>query len=76
MGKNSGQENLPPNLATLWGLAVDVVHSTRGGNITCHFPGQLVAYPIINLKKRIGGVRAYVHSVEENRHPHRAAVWH
>ena len=65
MGKNSGQENLPPNLATLWGSAVDVVHSTRGGNITCHFPGQLVAYPIINLKKRIGGVRAYVHSVEE-----------
>ena len=65
MGKNSGQENLPPNLAALWGSAVDVVHSTRGGNITCHFPGQLVAYPIINLKKRTGGVRAYVHDVEE-----------
>lgn len=65
MGKNSGQENLPPNLAALWGSAVDVVHSTRGGNITCHFPGQLVAYPIINLKKRTGGLRAYVHDVEE-----------
>lgn len=65
LGKNSGQENLPPNLATLWGSAVDVVHSTRGGNITCHFPGQLVAYPIINLKKRSGGVRGYVHDVEE-----------
>ena len=65
MGKNSGQENLPPNLVGMWGSAVDVVHSTRGGNITCHFPGQLVAYPIINLKKRTGGVRAYVHDVEE-----------
>lgn len=65
MGKNSGQENLPPNLDALWGAAVDVVHSTRGGNITCHFPGQLVAYPVINLKKRQGGVRAYVHDVEE-----------
>ena len=65
MGKNSGQENLPPNLTALWGSAVDVVRSTRGGNITCHFPGQLVAYPIINLKKRTGGVRAYVHNVEE-----------
>ena len=65
LGKNSGQENLPPNLAALWGAAVDVVHSTRGGNITCHFPGQLVAYPIINLKKRTGGLRAYVHDVEE-----------
>ncbi len=65
IGKNSGQENLPPNLASMWGSTVDVVHSTRGGNITCHFPGQLVAYPIINLKKRTGGVRAYVHDVEE-----------
>ena len=65
LGKNSGHENLPPNLAALWGSAVDVVHSTRGGNITCHFPGQLVAYPIINLKKRAGGLRAYVHDVEE-----------
>lgn len=65
LGKNSGQENLPPNLAAMWGSAVDVVHSTRGGNITCHFPGQLVAYPIINLKKRAGGLRAYVHDVEE-----------
>ena len=65
LGKNSGQENLPPNLASIWGSAVDVVHSTRGGNITCHFPGQLVAYPIINLKKRSGGVRAYVNDVEE-----------
>ena len=65
LGKNSGQENLPPNLASIWGSAVDVVHSTRGGNITCHFPGQLVAYPVINLKKRTGGVRAYVNDVEE-----------
>ena len=65
LGKNSGQENLPPNLAALWGSAVDVVHSTRGGNITCHFPGQLVGYPIINLKRRTGGLRAYVHDVEE-----------
>ena len=65
LGKNSGQENLPPNLAALWGSSVDVVHSTRGGNITCHFPGQLVAYPIVNLKKRTGGIRAYVQDVEE-----------
>ena len=65
LGKNSGQENLPPNLAAMWGTPVDVVHSTRGGNITCHFPGQLVAYPIVNLKKRTGGVRAYVNDVEE-----------
>ena len=38
LGKNSGHENLPPNLAAMWGSAVDVVHSTRGGNIPATFP--------------------------------------
>ena len=65
VGKNSGAENVPPHLEALCKGHVDVVHSTRGGNVTCHFPGQLVAYPIINLKKRSGGIRAYVHDLEE-----------
>jgi lipoyl(octanoyl) transferase len=65
LGKNFGMEHLPPDLQALWGKPVDVEHSTRGGNITCHFPGQLVAYPIMNLKKRNNGVRQYVHDLEE-----------
>lgn len=65
IGKNSGAENVPPHLETLCKGHVDVVQSTRGGNVTCHFPGQLVAYPIISLKKRSGGIRAYVHDLEE-----------
>ena len=65
IGKNSGEENVPPHLQSVWGDHVDIVHSTRGGNVTCHFPGQLVAYPIISLKRRSGGIRAYVHDLEE-----------
>ena len=65
IGRNSGSENLPPHLETVWNGHVDVARSTRGGNITCHFPGQLVAYPVINLKKRAGGVRAHVYGLEE-----------
>lgn len=66
LGRNFGAEHMPPNLDVVWGGHVDVVHSTRGGNITCHFPGQLVAYPVINLKKRSGGVRQYVYDLEES----------
>ena len=65
IGKNSGAENVPPHLEALCKGRVDVVQSTRGGNVTCHFPGQLVAYPLIDLKKRSGGIRAYVHDLEE-----------
>jgi len=33
--------------------------------VTCHFPGQLVAYPIFRLERRPGGVRRFFHDLEE-----------
>ena len=64
-GRSGGRENLITSLRELKESGIEFIESDRGGNITCHFPGQLVAYPIINLKKRTGGLRAYVHDVEE-----------
>lgn len=65
IGKNFGAENVPRNLSDIWNGHVEIVHSTRGGNITCHFPGQLVAYPVINLQKYGLGLRRYVYALEE-----------
>jgi lipoyl(octanoyl) transferase len=43
-----------------------VVHKTsRGGDVTFHGPGQLVGYPIINLRGFRLGIKSYVHSLEE-----------
>jgi lipoyl(octanoyl) transferase len=42
-----------------------VAHTNRGGKVTYHGPGQLVAYPIVNVEEFAIGVKDYVHHLEE-----------
>lgn len=44
--------------------SVEIVQSDRGGDITFHGPGQLVAYPIVRLADHGFSVSGYVHSLE------------
>ena len=44
---------------------IEVVHSDRGGQITYHGPGQLVVYPLIDLRRRNIGVKAMVRLLEQ-----------
>ena len=45
-------------------LGIEVHHTDRGGEVTYHGPGQLVGYPIINLRRWGGGPLKYVRSLE------------
>lgn len=44
---------------------VPVVHTDRGGQVTYHGPGQVVAYPLIDLRRAGYFVKEYVHRLEE-----------
>jgi len=58
LGKNANSSNI-------LNKACDIIQTARGGDVTYHGPGQLVAYPIINLKMRKIGVKSYVKMVEK-----------
>jgi lipoyl(octanoyl) transferase len=42
-----------------------VYYTNRGGRVTAHFPGQIVVYPIINLKMRNISLGEYVWMLED-----------
>ena len=44
---------------------IPVVQSNRGGQVTFHGPGQVVAYPLIDLKRAGYYVKEYVYRIEE-----------
>jgi lipoate-protein ligase B len=65
LGRRGGEENLIVSGAFLEESGIPVVQVERGGDITFHGPGQLVVYPIVDLKKARLSVVGYVTALEE-----------
>lgn len=87
-GRHGGEENLLFSPDAMRSQGIDVVKTSRGGNVTCHFPGQVVAYPILRLAGRPGGLHRYFDDLEQvvidtlaafglpgERSPGRPGVW-
>ena len=44
--------------------SIRVIETSRGGKITCHGPGQLICYFVIDLKKRDKDIRKFINVIE------------
>jgi lipoyl(octanoyl) transferase len=65
IGKSGNDGNLLVNEYQLKSYGATLFHIDRGGDITYHGPGQIVAYPIFDLQRMKIGVKDYVHKLEE-----------
>jgi lipoyl(octanoyl) transferase len=65
IGRGGGRDNLLVDIRTLASQGVEVVDSSRGGNITCHNPGQIVGYPVFNLCRWQKDVHWFAQTIEE-----------
>ena len=65
VGMGGGRENLLLQESEIQGRGYQVVDINRGGNITFHGPGQIVAYPIFNLTYLKKDVHWFVNSLED-----------
>jgi lipoate-protein ligase B len=65
LGRSGAKSNLLLDAARLAALGIDYFEVERGGDITFHGPGQLVAYPIISLRERGLSLRDYMRGLED-----------
>ncbi len=64
LGRRAKGDEVLADELTLSKLGVEVHYTDRGGEATYHGPGQLVAYPIVDLRARSLGPLTYVRNLE------------
>ena len=65
LGRRGRESDILASSDRLTELGVEVHHIDRGGEVTYHGPGQLVGYPIVDIRRWGGGPLTYVRALEQ-----------
>ena len=89
IGPSGNPKHLLADPALLARIGATFVETERGGDVTYHGPGQIVVYPIVDLRRFRTDLRAYLRALEETilialeaygitgrREPGLTGVWH
>jgi lipoyl(octanoyl) transferase len=66
MGRNGHAENLLASSEVMERAGIEYFPTDRGGDVTYHGPGQLVGYPILDLREWKRDVGAFVRALEQS----------
>ena len=65
MGRNGRMDNVLAAPEILKRAGIEFYHTDRGGDVTYHGPGQIVGYPVFDLREWKRDVVAYVRGLEQ-----------
>ncbi len=65
MGRNGKEQNLLASEDILARSGIEFYETDRGGDVTYHGPGQIVGYPILDLREWKRDVHAYFQGIEQ-----------
>lgn len=89
LGRQANKDNIIGSEKLRENNGIKTFETNRGGDVTYHGPGQIVGYPIFNIKQSKMGIRKFVENIEEvfikllkekynitaNRNPKHTGVW-
>ena len=65
IGRRSSKENILRTKEFLSSQGIDIVDVDRGGDVTYHGPGQIIAYPVFRLQSEGRDIHNFLHFLEE-----------
>jgi lipoyl(octanoyl) transferase len=65
IGRNGHEENVLASAEILGRAGIELFETDRGGDVTYHGPGQIVGYPIMDLREWKRDVGAFVRGIEQ-----------